>query len=54
MIIVKIKDGKFRCGFCGEIITKDVIQSKGNGRNNVSNQILCKCGRHIPQSNQIK
>ena len=56
MKVIKIKDGKFLCGFCNEITITDVNQSKGNGKSaTVSSVIKCgKCGRQIPQSNQLK
>lgn len=59
MLVAKILNGKFYCGFCstkkGLVITEtDVTQWTGNGKERVSNQILCKtCGRHISQKNQI-
>jgi len=56
MIVTKIKDGQFLCGFCNEITTTDVTQSKGNGKSaTVTSVIKCgKCGRQIPQANQLK
>lgn len=62
MATIKIKDGRFYCGFCVDengkptITQTDVRTAKGDGnKGTVSNTIICrKCGRDIPQSNQIK
>jgi len=54
-IVTKIKNGKFYCGFCENITETDVKMWKGDGKRNVSDTIKCKkCGRSIPQSNQLK
>ena len=54
MIVTKINQGKFLCGFCGTTTTKTVRQWTGNGKEKVSNVIKCeKCNANIPQLNQI-